>query len=44
MSENAKRYEREKANFIEKYTPLIQKGDPYYNRHFNLLFENYGLK
>ena len=44
LSENAKRYEREKANFIEKYTPLIQKGDPYYNRHFNLLFENYGLK
>ena len=44
LSENAKRYEREKANFIEKYIPLIQKGDPYYNRHFNLLFENYGLK
>ena len=44
LSENAKRYEREKANFIEKYTHLIQKGDPYYNRHFNLLFENYGLK
>ena len=44
LSENAKRYEREKANFIEKYSALIQKGDPYYNRHFNLLFENYGLK
>ena len=44
QSENAKRYEREKAAFIEKYGALIQAGDPYYNRHFNLLFENYGLK
>ena len=44
LSENEKRYEREKANFIEKYGALIEKGDPYYNRHFNLLFENYGLK
>ena len=44
QSENAKRYEREKANFIEKYGDLLEKGDPYYNRHFNLLFENYGLR
>ena len=44
QSENAKRYEREKAAFIEKYEALIAAGDPYYNRHFNLLFENYGLK
>lgn len=44
LSENARRYEREKANFINKYTSLIEAGDPYYNRHFNLLFENYGLK
>lgn len=44
QSENAKRYEREKAAFIETYGDLIEAGDPYYNRHFNLLFENYGLK
>lgn len=44
LSENARRYEREKAAFIEKYGALIAAGDPYYNRHFNLLFENYGLK
>ncbi len=44
QSENAARYEREKANFINKYGSLIAAGDPYYNRHFNLLFENYGLK
>ena len=42
--ENARRYEKEKAAFIEAYGALIQKGDPYYNPHFNLLFENYGLK
>ncbi|WP_418454325.1 glycosyltransferase family 2 protein, partial [Allofournierella sp.] len=41
QSENAARYEREKANFINKYGALIAAGDPYYNRHFNLLFENY---
>lgn len=44
LSGNAARYEREKANFIQKYGALIAAGDPYYNRHFNLLFENYGLK
>lgn len=44
LSENQKRYEGEKANFIETYHSLIEQGDPYYNRHFNLLFENYGLK
>ncbi|WP_418972792.1 glycosyltransferase family 2 protein [Allofournierella sp.] len=44
QSENAARYAREKANFINKYGALIAAGDPYYNRHFNLLFENYGLK
>ena len=42
--ENARRYAKEKAAFIEKYGGLIQKGDPFYNPHFNLLFENYGLK
>lgn len=41
---NAVRYAREKQNFIQKYGALIAKGDPFYNPHFNLLFENYGLK
>lgn len=41
---NAERYAREKQNFIDKYGLLIAKGDPFYNPHFNLLFENYGLK
>ena len=41
---NAQRYAREKQNFIDKYGAMIQAGDPYYNPHFNLLFENYGLK
>ena len=36
--------EGEKARFIAKYSDMIAAGDPYYNRHFNLLFENYGLK
>lgn len=44
LSHNQQRYEREKANFIDTYGKLIEQGDPYYNRHFNLLFENYGLK
>ena len=44
LSENARRYEGEKARFIAKYSGMISAGDPYYNRHFNLLFENYGLK
>ena len=41
---NAQRYAREKQNFIDTHGDLIQAGDPYYNPHFNLLFENYGLK
>lgn len=44
LSENAKRYEREKANFYAKYKRYIDNYDPYYNPHFNNLFENFGLK
>ena len=44
LSENAKRYEREKANFYAKYRQYIDNYDPYYNPHFNNLFENFGLK
>lgn len=42
--ENAVRYEREKHNFYEKHRQYIDNYDPYYNPHFNNLFENFGLK
>ena len=44
LSENAKRYEREKANFYEKYKPYIDNYDPYYNPHFTNKVENFGLR
>ena len=44
LSENAKRYEREKANFYEKYQPYIDNYDPYYNPHFTNKVENFGLR
>lgn len=44
LSENARRYEREKAAFYAKYKAYIDNYDPYYNPHFNNLFENFGLK
>ena len=44
LSENARRYEREKANFYAKHQQYIDNYDPYYNPHFNNLFENFGLK
>lgn len=42
--ENEARYQREKAAFYAKYKPYIDNYDPYYNPHFNNLFENFGLK
>ena len=42
--ENARRYEREKAAFYAKYRQWIDNYDPYYNPHFNNLYENFGLK
>ena len=42
--ENARRYEREKAAFYNKYRQWIDNYDPYYNPHFNNLYENFGLK
>ena len=42
--ENARRYEREKAAFYHKYRQWIDNYDPYYNPHFNNLYENFGLK
>ena len=44
LSENAKRYEREKANFYEKYKPYIDNYDPYYNPHFTNKVENFSLR
>ena len=44
LSENAKRYEREKANFYEKYRPYIDNYDPYYNPHFTNKVENFSLR
>lgn len=38
------RYEAEKARFVQRYQKLMQHGDPYYNPHFTLLYENYGYK
>ncbi len=44
-SENAKRYEREKTAFQNAWGKYLPEGaDPYYNVHFNNLFENFGLK
>lgn len=42
--ENARRYEREKANFYAAYHPYIDNCEPYYNPHFNNKFENFGLR
>ena len=42
--EKQRRYEAEKAYFAKKYAALMQRGDPYYNPHLTLLYENYGYK
>ena len=42
--ERQARYEGEKARFVQKYAALMERGDPYYNPHFTLLYENYGYK
>ena len=42
--ERQARYEAEKARFVQKYAALMERGDPYYNPHFTLLYENYGYK
>lgn len=42
---NAVRYQGEKQRFVEKYADMMREGgDPYYNPHFTLLYENYGYK
>ncbi|MEG2595763.1 MAG: glycosyltransferase family 2 protein [Ruthenibacterium sp.] len=42
--EKQARYEKEKAAFREKYADILQEGDPYYNPHLTLLYENYGYQ
>ncbi len=42
---NAVRYQGEKQRFVQKYADMMgEGGDPYYNPHFTLLYENYGYK
>jgi len=41
---NARRYQGERERFRKKYEALILGGDPYYNPHFTLLYENYGYR
>lgn len=42
---NVVRYQGEKQRFVEKYADMMgEGGDPYYNPHFTLLYENYGYK
>ena len=36
------RYEAERERFRARYAELLAKGDPYYNPHLTLLYENYG--
>lgn len=42
---NAARYAAERARFVRRYAQMIcEGGDPYYNPHFTLKYENYGYK
>ena len=41
---NARRYAGERERFRQKYAALLRAGDPYYNPHFTLKYENYGYK
>ncbi|MFI3168405.1 MAG: glycosyltransferase family 2 protein [Faecalibacterium sp.] len=44
-TENEARYAHEKAAFQSRWGHYLPEGaDPYYNIHFNILFENFGLK
>ncbi len=42
--EKQRRYESEKARFVEKYADIMKNGDPYYNPHLTLKYENYGYR
>ncbi len=41
---SAQRYRREAVHFKQKYAALLDAGDPFYNPHLTLKFENYGLR
>lgn len=42
---NAARYAAEKERFVTKYADMMgEGGDPYYNPHFTLKYENYGYQ
>ncbi len=38
------RFDREKAAFTKRWADMLQKGDPFYNHHFTLEYENFGLR
>lgn len=43
--ERQARYEAERERFRQKYAHMLPEGgDPYYNPHFTLLYENYGYR
>ncbi|MDD3429319.1 MAG: glycosyltransferase family 2 protein [Oscillospiraceae bacterium] len=42
VGSNAVRFEKEKAAYLAKYAKILAAGDPYYNPHFTLKYENYG--
>lgn len=43
--ERQARYEGERERFRQKYAHMLPEGgDPYYNPHFTLLYENYGYR
>ena len=44
QGENARRYAGERERFCKKYAALLRDGDPYYNPHLTLKYENYGYK
>lgn len=40
---NKERFEREAAAFRARWAALLQQGDPYYNPHFTLEYENFAF-
>lgn len=42
VGSNAVRFEKEKAAYLQRHAKILAQGDPYYNPHFTLQYENYG--
>lgn len=42
--ENKTRFDAESARFKAKWADILEKGDPFYNPHFTLEFENFGYR